>query len=293
MKLVLTGLLVLGLVSTADAGRFCRYRTYQTISSNYGWSHSCYSCHKQKQQKGWRESLADIAARKADNEAFYQSLSAVLGVPEQQAQGYGANVTYNGSYTSSPYPISGASAYGVQGYAGNPWANTQTLYQQAFMLAQQQNAGAAQATDAHGKLVANEALIQAQATNFNTLAQALTAAMMGPQPVPKLESLQFQVTTDATGKPVLQAAMPQQSHNFQDAMSALGPIVQQKCVACHSGETPAGKLDMTGQLTKLQLQTMSDAVDAGTMPRAPDGNPGERLSHEERDLFDNAAKLSP
>lgn len=295
MRLIIAGLIVLGLVSNADAGRRC-YRSYQTYSSYDGWSHGCSAtgCHQKKASQDWRSALATVAGRVQDNQSFEASLAQIMGTVQPQGQqAYGANVTYNGLYQSSPYGVAGATGYGAAAYTGNPWADVSTLYRQHYMLAQQQNTGAAQAVDAHGKLVANEAIIQAQATNFNTLAQALTAAMMGPQPVPKLESLQFQVTTDATGKPVLQAAMPQQGHGFQDAMSALAPVVQGKCIACHSGETPAGKLDMSGKLSKLQLQAMSDAVDDGTMPKNPDGSVGERLSHEERDLFDNAAKLSP
>lgn len=295
MRLFIAGLIVLGLVSSADAGRRCG-RSWQTYSSYNGWSHGCTAtgCHQKKVSQDWRSALATVAGRVQDNQSFEASLAQIMGTIQPQGQAaYGANVTYNGLYQSSPYGVAGATGYGAAAYTGNPWADVSTLYRQHYMLAQQQNAGAAQATDAHGKLVANEALIQAQATNFNTLAQALTAAMMGPQPVPKLESLQFQVTTNAQGQPVLQAAMPTQQGGFQEAMNALSPILTNKCISCHSGETPAGKIDMSGQLSKLQLQAMADAVDSSKMPINPDGTPGERLSHEERDLFDEAARQAP
>lgn len=285
-RMFLAMLAVLAVACDAKAGWRCNRGYGHTLyASSAPWGHACWGCHKKKSEsQDWRSAIAAVASRQQDNLSFEASLAQILQVQQTQQPQYapqGYSQTVQGFYTNSPYGYQGSTQFGASSYVQPAWASTATLYDQNRLLAQQLNQGALAVTQQHGNLVAQEAAIQANATNFQTLAAALTTAAVGPA---QQQTLQYQVTTTPQGQPVVQELPPASTI----ALDSLKPLMQAKCIACHSGEAPAGKLDMTKQLSKVQLGLMNKAVDEGTMPKKPDGSAGEKLPLEERALFSNA-----
>lgn len=301
MKRFLMALMLVAVTATyAEAGRRCWRSSGHTLYNSHTWGQNCWSCHpKQKTYSNdWRTALATVANRQQDNLSFEASLAQILNVQQQtqpqQQFGYpqGYSTTYQGMYSSSPYPLSGNTQFGASAYVQPQqpnWANLATMYQTHGKLTEQTLNGGIQLGAQHGSLVAQEAAIQADVRKFEIYAQNLRDVAFGPPQPGKQETLQYEVTTTPQGQPVVHQMAPA---NVQ-AMEALKPVVTAKCISCHSGESPSGKLNMAAGVTKDQLKLMNEAVDAGTMPKNPDGSPAEKLSLEERALFSNAWLTAP
>lgn len=279
------------MASTAEAGRRCGYRTYQTLQSSYGWSHSCYSCHNQKAKAyDWRADMARIAGRQADNAEFNKSLAMLVGQP----QGALGVAGYGGAYGSNTYSELtqqygnlGATQYGVQAYSNNPLVDLNSVIQGQRMLSQQLAVGAASSAQDTSD-IANQAYALENDRQIK-IAQLATIASVGTAPVPQPTSTVFrqqQIVGPAQAEVTTHQEVTATNTGTNQEFIKL---VNARCTACHTGQgNGVAKLDLGKEVSQNQLVIMAEAVDSGKMPLKPDGT-AEKLSLAERALFINAA----
>lgn len=291
MRNTLALLIVLMTVASADAGRRCRYRTYQTLYSTSGWNHSCYECHNSKQKQfSWKEAIVKLEATKQDYQAFNEALARVAGTPQTAVLGsYG----YAGPYGQQVYSeltqsYAGSTGYGVQGYASSQLVDLNAVIKGHQLLAQQQASGATAIASDVGD-VAN-GVYALENDRQVKIAQLQAIASVGTQPPAQPTSTVFRQQQIITpGTVTAQAEVSTNAEVAGGYDEALVKVVNANCISCHTGQgSGIAKLDLSKQLTKANWKAMVDAVDSGKMPQRPDGSPGEKLSLEERALFGKA-----
>lgn len=292
-RLLIAAAVLAGLAGTADAGWRCN-RSYQTITSAYGWNHSCYSCHKRKSQAyDWRQDMTRIAARKSDNEEFGKALALLVGAQYQPGQivtsGYsGAYSTNTYNELQSYYTPQGATTYGVQGYSNDPLVDLNAVIQGQRQLAQQLAVGAQQSASDTADITSTAYQLE----NDRQIKIAQLAAIAGigekqpPQPAQTIFRQQVSQNPVAVGAVAEVATQAEMTGGLSEEFVK---VVNNKCAACHTGQgNGVAKLDLDKELTENQLKAMANAVDEGTMPLKPDGQ-AEKLPLELRALFSAAA----
>ena len=256
------------LAAPAEAGRRCRYRTYQTIYSLNGWQHSCYSCHNKKQSAfSWKEAILKIESTKQDYAAFADALSKVALQPQggayggYAAQGYGGGyqTTVAGQYSS--YPVGGNSLYGVQSYASHPLLDLNAAAGTLGKVVEQTAAGSQNLISGYGNFTATAYALDSQRQENVAAYQAILGVRQGPVTQAKAEVFKYQSTTEPA--PQAAAGPPQQAPQQQQHPGLV--VLSQRCAACHS---PNGQHGVQGtfDLSRLDLKMVQAAADRVSLP---------------------------
>lgn len=311
LRLILALSAVAMLAVPAEAGRRCRYRTYQTLYSLNGWNHSCYQCHNSKKAQAfsWKEAIIKLESTKQDYAAFNEALARVAGSPSPTGytSAYAAG-GYPGGYSStfagelSSYPVQGQSLYGVQSYQPPVNLDINTAVHGLTQVTQQVNqAGHAIAMDV-SDIVQTSAAAQNRRFERELALKALDLAReinQGAAGAPQASTLRFQVITQPNGQvqviPEQPQAGPQQPPQQHPGLA----VLQQSCTECHS---PQGKYGVHGafDLSKLSQEMVEAAAnrvglpddDPKRMPRSSNGDgfqAGRVLSWEEKHAIEDLA----
>lgn len=253
------------LAAPAEAGRRCRYRTYQTIYSLNGWQHSCYSCHNKKQSAfSWKEAILKIESTKQDYAAFADALSKVAIQPQGGAYGSYAAAGYGGGYQTtvagqySSYPVQGNTLLGVQAYASHPLLDLNAAAGTLGKVVEQTATGSQNLIAGYGNFTATAYALDSQRQENVAAYQAILGVRQGPAVQAKAEVFKFQSTTEPSQQPPVAAQQPTQQHPGLT-------VLTQRCAACHS---PGGQHGVQGtfDLSKLDLKMVQAAADRVSLP---------------------------
>jgi hypothetical protein len=243
--------------SPASAGK-C-YNRYCRTCYHSGYSQKTYA-----KDWSWKEALAKIAERKADNEAFAQGLAAVSGggasasasvnAYGQSGPGHGYVQTSTGEFSS--YPVEGNTILGVNAYANNPLVDLNaTLNLQgklAAQLADGAHGAASDTADLANTVYMLESNRQAQIAAF----AAIRDVAQGAPPQPTVNTFRYQHTTQPAqgGAPFTTQGGPVTPGSTVSASASVGApplpglsfesVVAGRCASCHTGAEAKGGLNV-------------------------------------------------
>lgn len=252
--------------STADAGGYrCGNRYCKT----------CYPQQSTYKAKGWRETYAEYLKQREDNQAFNQAWGQALGVQAPQ-YGHGGTLNYSTEYSS--YPVQGNTLYGVSAYSSSPLLDLGALHSGQQKLTAQLTASAHQAASDTADLTSQAYVLEADRQQKLAAYEAITAVSQGAPAQPTAESFRTQQSLTFEGTPSNpQVLAVTAGHTFDS-------VIANQCVKCHAGAEAKGGLDMSGDVSFEQVESIYDAVRTGKMPvkKGESGfEPAERLSLEE------------
>lgn len=283
------------LAPTAEAGGRCFRQSHHSLSSNYGWNHSCYQCHKPAASSS--SLVLGLAQKKVEWDGIVKGLGQLGFVPADQ-QGYGgANYDISGQATYAPQ---GSTVYGYSNFTSRyGQVDLGALYNQAERLTTQAQTLAGQAATDFSALVQQEGANQAEVASIMAQGQAAERALLAArgQPVQsQLSTFQFEARVSSDGKVEMRPLEADSSHALgNQAAVTLDSVIETRCIACHSGEQPKGGLDLSartawqgdGRTEKIAgiLARITTPDPAKRMPLSADGHEGEPLTVEELKPF--------
>ena len=298
-KIISAFLILLSIVSDADAGQRCWRSCYHTLNYSGNWSSGCYTCHKQegtaqdataeglkwqalsiiKDQLAWKSQAQARAQTQAEIQELFQTfgLQNSLGHLNTHSTqvgstqyGYGANFGYNNTQ-ASPY----SESWGT--------VDLMTLYQSAARLADTAQQAGSQATGEYSTLVKQaiegQMSVMEQEARGRAAAEALRAARGNP-PADWSKSTKISVTN---GNVTTQSDT---SSGNANTMQALTGCIQLRCVKCHSGDKPSAGVDMTkfAQFNSQQWDAVLGALDHPD-PKKKMPKDAPPLTFQERTFF--------